>query len=405
VRALDAIVAIVLCATLARGALMVVMALVHRVRSRAPRAATGLVSVLVPAHDEEAVIAGTIRSIAASEHTAIEVIVVDDGSRDRTRAVAEGIAAEDPRVRVLALSPNAGKAHALDCGLRAARGDVVVTVDADTVLAPDAIGRLAAWFADPAVDAVAANVKVGNRASLIGVWQSIEYVGGLNIDRRAQATLGCITTVPGAAGAFRRSALDAIGGFPADTLTEDTDVTIALLTAGRTVRYDDRAIAWTEAPSTLGGLFRQRTRWHRGNLQCAWKHRGAFVHGPWRVRLFALPNLWFSHLGVYLLPILSGVWLALRGGDALAWSSFAAIIAGLFALDLGVAALAYAIDAERGRELVQVPFQRVAWPFLLWAVFATVLARIARGARSEWVSPRRTGSVARPWVSRARAGR
>ena len=149
-----------------------------------------------------------------------------------------------------------------------------MALDADTQFEPDAISRLVRWFADPKVGAVAGNAKVGNRINMITRWQALEYVTSQNLERRALAALGCITVVPGAVGAWRREALERLGGFPLDTLAEDQDLTIALQTAGYTVLFDSTAIAWTEAPDTVTGLAKQRFRWAYGTLQCLWKYRG-----------------------------------------------------------------------------------------------------------------------------------
>jgi cellulose synthase/poly-beta-1,6-N-acetylglucosamine synthase-like glycosyltransferase len=361
-------------------------------RPSVPGRARPSVTVVVPAHDEEAVVGATIRALAASDWPHLEIVVVDDGSTDATLERARAV--DVPNLRVLSLSPNRGKAGALNHGIAESHGEIVVTVDADTLLAPDAIRRLVAGFDNPRVGAVSGNVKVGNRERWLGVWQSIEYVTGLNIDRRGQAWLGCVTTVPGAAGAYRRSALEAVGGFVGDTLTEDTDLTLTLLSAGWDVRYEDRAIAWTEAPSTARSLFRQRLRWLQGNLQCAWKHRRTLVGtAPWRLRLVGLPNLWFAHLGVYLLFPMSFLFLA----RALEWVSVPTLVlmsVAFYLADLGVSATAYAMDGERPRELLHAPFQRLVWPFFLWAVFATVLVRLARGDVG-WTRAARTGALAR----------
>lgn len=378
--ALDLLLFGVVLALGARAALLVGLAVRHRLRGRRPPAeGTPLVSVVVPAHDEEAVIEGTLRALAASDWPALELVVVDDGSTDSTLARVRALALARPLV-VLTHAPNRGKAAALQRGIAASRGSLVVTVDADTLVEPDAIGHLARAFDGPAVGAVAGHVRVGAPEPWLGAWQSLEYVGCLNVERRALAALGCVTTVPGALGAFRRSALEASGGLSAETLAEDTDLTLALLRAGWAVRYEDRARAATAAPATLRSLYRQRLRWLHGNLQCAWKHRRALRAGPRALRLAGLPNLWFTHLFVFLLLPLTPLFVA-RARALLSPGGAAAAGAALFALDLAVVALAYALDGRgaRLRELAHAPLQRLAWPALSWVVFAGVLVRLARG--------------------------
>ena len=149
-----------------------------------------------------------------------------------------------------------------------------VTVYADTVVEPDSIHRLVQPFADPVVGAVAGNVKVGNRRGLLGRWQHIEYVIGFNLDRRLYDTFGCISTIPGALGAFRRQALMDAGGLSLDTIAEDTDLTMAIHRAGWQVVYEESALAYTEAPATLAQLWKQRYRWSYGIMQAIWKRVG-----------------------------------------------------------------------------------------------------------------------------------
>ena len=168
---------------------------------------------------------------------------------------------------------NGGKSSALNYGLRFARGEILVALDADTLFRPAASRRSLRPLADPAVGAVAGNAKVGNRINLVTRWQAIEYITSQNLDRRAFALLNCITVVPGAIGAWRRDVVIEAGGFSDQTLAEDQDLTMTLLREGWHIAYAERAVALTEAPDTMRGLARQRFRWSFGTLQCAWKHR------------------------------------------------------------------------------------------------------------------------------------
>ena len=220
--------------------------------------------MLVPAHNEEKVIGRTLQALVSSDCPELEIIVVDDGSNDRTASIA---AAFGPHgVRVIQL-PHSGKAQALRVGFAAADHPVIVALDADTVCGRWTVRRLVEPFGDPRVGAVAGNPKVGNRRTLLTQFQVLEYVVTLNLERRVYSMLNCVPVVPGAVGAWRRTAVARVGGFPADTLAEDTDVTLALGRAGYRVRYLPAAVAYTEAPETLRQLSRQRNRWAFGMLQ------------------------------------------------------------------------------------------------------------------------------------------
>ena len=270
-----------------------------------------LQTVLIPAHNEAKVIVGAVRHILASDYPNLEVIVIDDGSTDDTSELVKTHYADDARVKLLRIA-NGGKAAALNCGLGQARGQVVVAVDADTHFEQDAISKLVRWFVDPAVGAVAGNAKVGNCINMITRWQALEYVTSQNLERRAFAALGCITVVPGAIGAWKREVLDQLGGFPLNTLAEDQDLTLGLLTAGYTVLYDSSAIGWTEAPDTVEGLVKQRFRWAFGTLQCLWKHRKVTLRPRYgTLGLIAVPQTWlFQFLLTVIAPLvdLALVW-------------------------------------------------------------------------------------------------
>src|SRR6185369_11786219 len=176
---------------------------------------------------------------------------------------------------------NTGKPGALNTGIAAARGELLILVDGDTVFEPDAVGRLVQPFTDPRVGAVSGNTKVANRRGLLGRWQHLEYVTGFNLDRRMFDVAECMPTVPGAIGTFRRAAVEDVGGVPSQTLAEDTDFTMAVLRDGWRVVYEPSAVAWTEAPATLRQLWRQRYRWCYGTMQAMWKHRRSlFERGP-----------------------------------------------------------------------------------------------------------------------------
>ncbi|MBV9242107.1 MAG: glycosyltransferase, partial [Acidobacteria bacterium] len=251
-----------------------------------------LVSVVVPAFNEERVIVNTIMSLLASDYKNFEIVIVDDGSTDKTFKVVKEAFAREPKVTVFS-KENGGKAEALNYGWRVAKGDVIIALDADTLFQPQTIGALAHRFADKTIGAVAGNAKVGNRINVVTKWQALEYVTSQNFDRRAFASLNCITVVPGSVGAWRRSVLEEAGGFSSDTLAEDQDLTIQVRKLGCHIGYEENAVGLTEAPDSLRNLAKQRFRWSYGTLQCMWKHKTALLNPRYGTLGFiAMPNVW-----------------------------------------------------------------------------------------------------------------
>jgi cellulose synthase/poly-beta-1,6-N-acetylglucosamine synthase-like glycosyltransferase/peptidoglycan/xylan/chitin deacetylase (PgdA/CDA1 family)/spore germination protein YaaH len=261
------------------------------------------VAVLIPAYNEEKVIARTIRSVLMSNYKNIRTIVIDDGSKDRTFQIAsETYATEIAAGRVTVLTkPNGGKADALNFALDQTNEKIYVGIDADGVIAHDAISRLVCHFANPHIGAVAGNAKVGNRVNLWTRWQALEYITSQNFERRALDLFDVVMVVPGAIGAWRTAAVKAGGGYHPDTVAEDADLTMNLLEQGYAVIYEDQALAFTEAPVNANGLARQRFRWSFGILQAIFKHRGAIVNRR-AMGLFALPNILIFQI---LLPLVS----------------------------------------------------------------------------------------------------
>ena len=282
------------------------LAVIDRLRKPYHKATAGYnprVAVLIPAYNEETVIVRTIHSVLNSDYKNLHVIVIDDGSSDRTAEVAcEAYAAEIKagHVRVLT-KPNAGKAAALNYALDRMSEEIYVGIDADTVIAADAISKLIPHFEDPMIGAMAGNAKVGNRVNLWTRWQALEYITSQNFERRALDLFHVVTVVPGAIGAWRTAPVKAAGGYPLNTVAEDADLTMNLLEQGLKVDYEDRALAFTEAPIDMKGLMRQRFRWSFGTLQAVWKHRAAFVRNK-AMGLFALPNILIFQM---FLPLVS----------------------------------------------------------------------------------------------------
>ncbi|MFD7816997.1 glycosyltransferase [Streptomyces sp. NPDC059785] len=351
------------------------------------------VSVIVPAYNEKECIANTINSLTQSTHP-IEIIVVDDGSTDGTSEIVEAMGI--PNVRVIR-QENAGKPAALNNGVRNARYDIVVMMDGDTVFEPDTVRQLVQPFADPEVGAVAGNAKVGNRNTIIGAWQHIEYVMGFNLDRRMYDLLRCMPTIPGAIGAFRREAVLQVGGMSEDTLAEDTDITIAMHRAGWRVVYQEHAKAWTEAPGSLKQLWSQRYRWSYGTMQALWKHRKSLTDKG--------PSGRFGRVGmplVVIFQIITPVFAPLIDVFTIYsmifvdfWASLAAWIA-VLVIQLICAAYAFRLDREKYRYLLMLPLQQLAYRQMMYLVLIHSCVTALTGGRLRWQKLKRTGEVGTP---------
>lgn len=389
------------------------LALAHWVRSRRRQIThegesyNPSVSVIVPAYNEERVIGNTIRSLLASDYKEFEIIVVDDGSTDKTGEIVKQCFGDNPRVRIFTPA-NMGKASALNLGLRHATGDVVVALDADTLFAPQTIGALAHRFSDQKIGAIAGNAKVGNRINIITRWQALEYITSQNMDRRAFATLNCITVVPGAVGAWRRTLLEQVGGFPADTLAEDQDLTLSIHRLGYNVGYQENAIAWTEAPDTLRTLAQQRFRWSFGTLQCMWKHRDVLFRPRYRALGFiAMPNVWifqilfplFSPLmDLLLVYTLVAAWLEkLQQPVGYRFTNLRQVLfyyALFLAIDWVAAAFAFLLEkGERWRLLWWLFLQRFCYRQVMYYVMIKSVAVAMRGALVGWGKLERKATV------------
>lgn len=366
------------------------------------------VSVIIPAFNEARVIEASVNRVLASTEVKLEVIVVDDGSTDGTSDIVARAFSADPRVRLLTLQ-NGGKAHALNQALKLANGDIIVALDADTQFEPETIARLARWFADDRIGAVAGNAKVGNRINLATRWQAVEYVTAQNLERRALDRFDAITVVPGAVGAWRRKALDDVGGYPVDTLAEDQDLTIAIQRKGWLVSYDVDAVAWTEAPETLRALAKQRFRWAFGTLQCLWKHRSILrTRKPAGLALVGIPQAWlFQIIFALISPVIdlalvtSAISTAIKVNQhgwaqthsdllrmAVYWLAFTAI-------DVVCGWIAYRLEPREKRFPVGLLLaQRFVYRQLMYSVVIRAVGAAMSGPWVGWGKLERSGKVA-----------
>ena len=393
---------------IARAVIMTALAWVQSRRKRGePPEFEPSVSVIIPAFNEERVIAASVARVLASDYPALQVIVADDGSRDGTSRVVAEAFGDDPRVTLLTLA-NGGKADALNRALRHATGEVIIALDADTQFERETIRRLVRWFADHRIGAVVGDARVGNRVNLVTRWQAVEYITAQNLERRALAGFDAMTVVPGAVGAWRRAALDSVGGYPIDTLAEDQDLTIAIQRAGWRVTYDPRAVAWTEAPESFGALAKQRFRWAFGTLQCLWKHRQTLARSkPSGLALIGLPQAWLFQIAFAAIsPLIDFTLLVSIVGTAMrvaahGWAQTQGDV-GLMAsywiafvtIDVFCGWIAYRLDDR------QVPYpahlliaQRLVYRQIMYWVVLRAIASAVGGWVVGWGKLERTGRV------------
>ena len=353
-------------------------------------------------------IVASVNRILASNWPNLEILVLDDGSKDRTAERVEAAFGKNERVSLMRF-PNGGKARALNRGLAEAKGEIVVALDADTQF-PARDHRPPSSLVRRSGDWGGGRQRlVGNRVNLITRWQALEYVTAQNLERRALAALDVITVVPGAVGAWRRAAIDAIGGFPNETLAEDQDLTLAVQRAGWTVTFDSEARAYTEAPHTVKGLLKQRFRWSFGTLQCVWKHRSALFNrkNP-TLGFVALPQVWMFQIVLALVAPLVDLMvvfsIAWSVHDYLAhrdeWNSSMLVQTLLYWLafvlvDLSAAALGMAFEKKAPwKDIVWLPIQRFGYRQLMYYVVVKAVVTAVNGPEVGWGKLERQGSVA-----------
>jgi cellulose synthase/poly-beta-1,6-N-acetylglucosamine synthase-like glycosyltransferase/spore germination protein YaaH/peptidoglycan/xylan/chitin deacetylase (PgdA/CDA1 family) len=348
-----------------------------------------LVTVLVPAYNEEKTIGKTLDALKLSTYTNLEILVVNDGSKDATSDVVRGYMSDDSRIRLIE-KENGGKSSAANLGLREAKGELIVAIDADTITFPFTIGELIKPFSDKTVDAVCGNVEVGNVRNLLTGFQSLEYITSQNFDRRAFDELNCISVVPGATGAWRKSKIISIGGYTSDTLVEDADLTLRLLVAGGRVVYAPEARSRTEAPETVSALAKQRFRWSFGTFQCLRKNSDQFFKGS--LGWVALPNMFMFQV---VFPILSPIGdliliLSIIRGDV------QSILAGylmFIAMDVFGSLLAFSLEKRSKKLMWLILIQRFFYrQFMYYITYKSIIA-IFKGRKHGWNKLERRGTV------------
>ncbi|MDQ0201168.1 cellulose synthase/poly-beta-1,6-N-acetylglucosamine synthase-like glycosyltransferase/spore germination protein YaaH/peptidoglycan/xylan/chitin deacetylase (PgdA/CDA1 family) [Neobacillus ginsengisoli] len=353
---------------------------------------TPFVSVVIAAYNEEKVICKTIHSILSSDYPAFEVLIIDDGSKDDTADVVQKTYANHSLVRLIKKN-NGGKSSAVNVGFKEANGEIVVALDADTLIAENAISLLVNHFKNENVAAVSGNVKVGNKGNLLTNWQHIEYVTGFNLERRAFAALNCITVVPGAIGAWRKTAVEEAGYFKEDTLAEDTDITLTLLRQGKKIEFEEKAYAFTEVPEDIKSLAKQRYRWVYGTLQCLWKHREALFNKKHNsLGYIGLPNMWlFQYIYQTISPIADILFVMALFGAHPGKAAIGFIL--FYLLDFVTSLYAFRLENESPKPLGSLFLQRILYKQLMTYVVIKSIFSAIMGVTVGWNKLKRKGNV------------
>ena len=361
------------------------------------------ISVLIPCFNEEENAEETITHALALDYPELEVIAVNDGSRDGTAAVLDRLAAIHPRLRVIHLAENQGKAVALRTGALLARHEILVCIDGDALLDRHAAWWLVRHFVEtPNVAAVTGNPRIRNRSTILGRVQVGEFSCIVGTIKRAQKTFGRIFTVSGVITAFRRAAVHQVDYWSTDVLTEDIDITWKLYRAGWGVRFEPRALTWILMPETLRGLWKQRLRWAMGGAQTLLKNLDAWLQPSQRLLWPLLLEMTVSAAWAYSLLLLAVVWLlglVLPPGTVPHVGSPLVPAAGgvlLGTVSLLQFVFSTAVDARYDRKLGRTLFWMIWYPVAYWVIGASttvvayprVFAR-GKGARARWVSPDR----------------
>ncbi|MFS0718888.1 bifunctional polysaccharide deacetylase/glycosyltransferase family 2 protein [Arthrobacter sp. 1P04PC] len=385
--------------------LYVVLALIGNSRQKRRRWAAipeqdwPLVSVVLPVFNEEPVVSKTLAALQESDYPRFEVVAVNDGSTDGTLNVLNEYAKKWPQLRVLD-QPNSGKSEASNNGVLHAKGEVIVTLDGDTLFESQTIRMLARHFCGARngkpLGAVAGHIKVGNRRNVLTAWQSLEYLSGICVTRMAEGLLGAIAIVPGACAAWHREALLRLGGYSTDTLAEDADLTLSLQQLGYSIVQDNDAVAWTEAPMTIKGLFRQRLRWTNGNIQSMYKHRSMLFNPRYgALGMLSMPYALISVLvPLIFMPVTLVVAVSsLARGEWQAIAVFAAFVA---AIHMIISAVAVFMVREDPIHFLLVPVYRIIYePLRAYVLFGSLMLAL-KGRAVGWYKPERTNSVLMP---------
>lgn len=265
-------------------------------------------SIIIPCFNEEEQAHATIRYAMQTQYPLFEVIAVNDGSSDKTAEILDELAAQYPKLRVVHLAENQGKAYALRAGTMVSQYEFLVCIDGDALLHPHAVFWMMHQLTSyPRVGAVTGNPRIINRSSILGKLQVGEFSSIIGLIKRAQRTYGRIFTVSGAIAGFRKTALDRIGYWSADMITEDIDVSWRLQFDHWDLQYVPKALCYIYMPETFKGLWKQRLRWSQGGVEVLFAHvRNMFkwrLRRMWPIAIEAMISIVWAYVifGIFLL--------------------------------------------------------------------------------------------------------
>lgn len=348
---------------------------------------TDRISVIVPAYNEEKSIAASIESLLTQDFGNYEVLVVDDGSTDGTYAAAKRY--EGDRVRVIH-QDNRGKAEALNTGIRAASGTIVLTVDADTRLNRGALAALAGRFSsDPRLGGLSGNVKVDSPRGFLQRLQEAEYTTGIGLNRKGQSMLASVMIVPGPIAAFRKKAVEKVSYFSGRTFAEDFDITLAILRERYRVEYEDKAIAYTIAPKGVEDLLKQRRRWYRGMMQVLANHEDMFLRKRYGVAgLYGIPYMWYDTVSP-IINLFLALFAVLAGFVTQDWLPILYGLSAYWALQTLVAISAIVLDRERRLWQIAVSPLLIFYSAFLDGIRAAAFIEEVLALKMKWEQPAR----------------
>lgn len=352
------------------------------------------VDIIVPMFNEELVIINTITNLIKIEYNKFNIIIIDDGSSDGSLDIVTKSFREHPNI-IIAHQENKGKAAALNHAIQISNSDIIVCIDADTIVQKDIIDKILPYFLDKQVAAVSGYIKVGNRTNFITTIQYIEYITHYNFERIIFETLNGIIVVPGALGAFRRSVVNEVGGYCSGLLTEDSDFTFKILCGNYIIKNATDVIGFTEAPATAKMFYRQRVRWKMGLAVVLHKYRNKlFNHTNKSLFFIVLPYTWlFCLILPFIIPILEYVllydYLAGEPSFYLFWPYY--LIYNIVDLILCISILIKC--KEKTSLILATTVQRFFLRHLTFFVYIHIFIRYLNGNLFRWDKITRLGSV------------